>query len=116
MDGRAPTTRCDVQELEFILKSSSTVGYRPHVFSTTLSHLIATNCPQLILPLVPIREMLKEKVEEFFGCDFELCIEFTGLISGSKPTLHKSETTRIQQNQVLQTTRIHEICYVLLQG
>lgn len=69
-----------LQELEFIHKSSSTVGYRPNVFSTTLSHLIATNCPQLIVPLVPIREKLKEKVEEFFGCEYELCIEFTGLI------------------------------------
>jgi hypothetical protein len=25
-------------------------------------------------------ERLKEKVEEFFGCEYELCIEFTGLI------------------------------------
>lgn len=25
-------------------------------------------------------ERLKEKVEEFFGCEFELVIEFTGLI------------------------------------
>ncbi|OWM76692.1 hypothetical protein CDL15_Pgr009257 [Punica granatum] len=68
------------KELEFIHKSSSTVGYRPNVFSTTLSHLIATNCPQLIVPLVPLREKLKDKVEEFFGCEYELCIEFTGLV------------------------------------
>ncbi|PKI65291.1 hypothetical protein CRG98_014329 [Punica granatum] len=72
------------KELEFIHKSSSTVGYRPNVFSTTLSHLIATNCPQLIVPLVPLREKLKDKVEEFFGCEYELCIEFTGLVSWSK--------------------------------
>ncbi|KAK3003235.1 hypothetical protein RJ639_018950, partial [Escallonia herrerae] len=57
-------------ELEFIHKSSSTVGYRPNFFSTTLSHLIATNSPHLIMPFVPIRERLKEKVEEFFGCDW----------------------------------------------
>ena len=25
-------------------------------------------------------EKLKEKVEEFFGCEYELFIEFTGLI------------------------------------
>lgn len=25
-------------------------------------------------------ERLKEKVEEFFGCEYELCVEFTGLI------------------------------------
>lgn len=25
-------------------------------------------------------ERLKEKLEEFFGCEYELCIEFTGLI------------------------------------
>lgn len=33
------------------------------------------------MPFVPIRERLKEKVEEFFGCEYELCVEFTGLIS-----------------------------------
>ncbi|XP_020573304.1 uncharacterized protein LOC110019807 isoform X2 [Phalaenopsis equestris] len=30
------------------------------------------------------REKLKEKVEDFFGCEFELFIEFTGLISWCK--------------------------------
>ncbi|XP_021641297.2 uncharacterized protein LOC110636073 isoform X2 [Hevea brasiliensis] len=74
----------ECKELEFIHKSSSTVGYRPNVFSTTLSHLIATNCPHFIIPFVPIRERLKEKVEEFFGCEYELFVEFTGLISWSK--------------------------------
>ncbi|XP_010534179.1 PREDICTED: uncharacterized protein LOC104809799 [Tarenaya hassleriana] len=68
-------------ELEFIHKSCSTVGYRPNVFSTTLSHLIATNSAHLIVPFVSIRERLKEKVEEAFGCEFELFIEFTGLVS-----------------------------------
>ncbi|XP_057963052.1 uncharacterized protein LOC131154356 isoform X1 [Malania oleifera] len=72
------------KELEFIHKSCSTVGYRPNVFSTTLSHLIATNCAHLIMPLVPIREILKEKVEEYFGCDYELSVEFTGLISWTR--------------------------------
>ncbi|CAH1416749.1 unnamed protein product [Lactuca virosa] len=74
----------DLQELEFIHKSCSTIGYRENVFSTTLSHLIATNSPHLILPFLPIREKLKEKVEEFFGCEYELFIEFTGLISWCK--------------------------------
>ncbi|KAK1380675.1 Procollagen-proline 3-dioxygenase [Heracleum sosnowskyi] len=72
------------KELEFIHKSCSTTGYRPNVFSTTLSHLIATNSSHLIIPFVSIRERLKEKVEEFFGCEFELFIEFTGLISWTK--------------------------------
>ncbi|XP_030553165.1 uncharacterized protein LOC115757182 isoform X1 [Rhodamnia argentea] len=72
------------KELEFIHKSCSTVGYRPSVFSTTLSHLIATNSAHLIVPLVLIREKLKEKVEEFFACEYELCIEFTGLVSWTK--------------------------------
>ncbi|XP_073059334.1 uncharacterized protein [Primulina eburnea] len=72
------------KELEFIHKSCCTVGYRPNVFSTTLSHLIATNSPHLIMPFVPIREMLKEKAEEFFGCEYELFVEFTGLISWCK--------------------------------
>ncbi|KAK9277543.1 hypothetical protein L1049_007088 [Liquidambar formosana] len=73
-----------IQELEFIHKSCSTIGYRPNVFSTTLSHLIATNSAHLIFPFVPIRERLKEKAEEFFGCEYELFVEFTGLISWSR--------------------------------
>ncbi|KAK7319158.1 hypothetical protein RJT34_03876 [Clitoria ternatea] len=73
----------ECKELEFIHKSSSTVGYRPNVFSTTLSHLIATNSSHLIIPFIPIRERLKDKLEEFFKCEFELFIEFTGLISWS---------------------------------
>nr|XP_043626231.1 uncharacterized protein LOC122597730 isoform X2 [Erigeron canadensis] len=72
------------KELEFIHKSCSTIGYRQNVFSTTLSHLIATNSSHLILPFIPIREKLKEKVEEFFGCEYELFVEFTGLISWTK--------------------------------
>ncbi|XP_024027429.1 uncharacterized protein LOC21402233 isoform X2 [Morus notabilis] len=74
----------ECKELEFIHKSCSTVGYRPNVFSTTLSHLIATNSSHLVMPFVPIRERLKEKVEEFFGCEYELFVEFTGLISWSR--------------------------------
>ncbi|XP_059278658.1 uncharacterized protein LOC132032890 isoform X1 [Lycium ferocissimum] len=69
------------KELEFIHKSCGTVGYRPNVFSTTLSHLIATNCAHLIMPIIPIRERLREKAEEYFGCQYELFVEFTGLIS-----------------------------------
>lgn len=44
-----------LKELEFIHKCSSTVGYRPNVFSTTLSHLIATNSAHFIIPFIPIR-------------------------------------------------------------
>ncbi|XP_015062538.1 uncharacterized protein LOC107008130 isoform X2 [Solanum pennellii] len=69
------------KELEFIHKSCCTVGYRPNVFSTTLSHLIATNCAHFIMPIIPIRERLREKAEEYFGCQYELFVEFTGLIS-----------------------------------
>lgn len=72
------------KELEFIHKSCCTVGYRPNVFSTTLPHLIATNSAHLIMPLVPIRERLKEKVEDHFGCEYELFVEFTGLMSWCK--------------------------------
>ncbi|KAJ0669342.1 putative prolyl 3-hydroxylase [Helianthus annuus] len=43
------------KELEFIHKSCSTIGYRQSVFSTTLSHLIATNSPHLIMPFIPLR-------------------------------------------------------------
>ncbi|CAN8238767.1 unnamed protein product [Cochlearia groenlandica] len=74
-------SRTECKELEFIHKSCSTVGYRPNVFSTTLSHLIATDSPHLIIPFVSIRERVKEKMEETFGCEYDLFIEFTGLIS-----------------------------------
>ncbi|MED6111444.1 hypothetical protein PIB30_052346 [Stylosanthes scabra] len=74
----------ECEELQFIHKSSSTVGYRPNVFSTTLSHLIATNSCHFLIPFIPIRERLKDKVEEFFSCEYELFIEFTALISWSR--------------------------------
>ncbi|KAE8648112.1 prolyl 3-hydroxylase 1 [Cucumis sativus] len=77
-------SREECRELEFIHKSCSTVGYRPNVFSTTLLHLVATNSAHLIIPFVPIREKLKEKAEEFFGCHYELFVEFTGLISWTR--------------------------------
>lgn len=103
-------SREECRELEFIHKSCCTVGYRPNVLSTTLLHLVATNSAHLIIPFVPIRgkaapcsiyilsfslvismfnfdltpifatEKLKEKAEEFFGCHYELFVEFTGLI------------------------------------
>ncbi|XP_020963779.1 uncharacterized protein LOC107613843 [Arachis ipaensis] len=72
------------QELEFIHKSSSIVGYRPNIFSTTLSHLIATNSYHFLIPFIPIRERLKDKLEEFFNCQYELFVEFTALIRWSR--------------------------------
>ncbi|MED6193663.1 hypothetical protein PIB30_021638 [Stylosanthes scabra] len=74
----------ECKELQFIHKSSSTVGYRPNVFSTTLSHVIATSSCHFLIPFIPIRERLKDKVEEFFRCEYELFIEFTGLISWTR--------------------------------
>ncbi|XLS86122.1 hypothetical protein HN51_036288 [Arachis hypogaea] len=70
-----------VKELEFIHKSRSTVGYRQNVFSTTLSHLIATNSYHFLIPFIPIRERLKDKLEEFFNCQYKRFVEFTALIS-----------------------------------
>lgn len=62
------------------------MGYRPSVFSTTLPHLAATNCAHLIIPFLPLRDRLKDTVEDLFGCEFELFVEFTGLIrSGFLP-------------------------------
>ncbi|XP_022942570.1 uncharacterized protein LOC111447569 isoform X2 [Cucurbita moschata] len=74
----------ECRELEFIHKSCCTVGYRPYVFSTTLLHLVVSNSAHLIMPFVSIRERLKEKAEEFFGCEYELFVEFTGLISWTR--------------------------------
>ncbi|CAI5980986.1 unnamed protein product [Closterium sp. NIES-65] len=68
-------------ELAFIHASSSTVGYRPHVRSTTLAHLIATNCGPFMLPILPIRDRIRDKVEEAFGMQLGLLVEFTGIIS-----------------------------------
>ncbi|CAI5490738.1 unnamed protein product [Closterium sp. Naga37s-1] len=68
-------------ELAFIHASSSTVGYRPHVRSTTLAHLIATNGAPLMLPILPIRDRIRDKVEEAFGMQLGLLVEFTGIIS-----------------------------------
>jgi len=36
------------------------------------------------MPFIPIRERLKETIEDFFGCQYELSVEFTGLISWTK--------------------------------
>lgn len=77
-----PASTC--QELEFIHKSCGVAGYRPFVLSTTLLHLVATNCSALIVPFIPIREKVKELVEECYGCEYELFVEFTGLISWIK--------------------------------
>ncbi|BBG94619.1 2-oxoglutarate and Fe(II)-dependent oxygenase superfamily protein [Prunus dulcis] len=70
----------ECKELEFIHKSNCTVGYRPHVFSTTLSHLIATNSAHLIMPFVPIRG----EGRGILWVQYELFVEFTGLISWSR--------------------------------
>lgn len=61
----------ECKELEYIHKSNCTVGYRPNVFSTTLSHLIATNCAHLIMPFVPIRG--KSETDHYLGL-FQLLI------------------------------------------
>ncbi|TVU47785.1 hypothetical protein EJB05_07394, partial [Eragrostis curvula] len=72
------------KELEFVHRSCGTAGYRPSVVSTSLPHLAATGCGHLLLPFVPIRERLRDAVESFFSCQFDLFIEFTGLISWCK--------------------------------
>ena len=68
------------QELEFVHRSCAAAGYRPSVLSTSLPHLAATGCGHLLLPFVPVRERLRDAVESFFDCHFDLFIEFTGLI------------------------------------
>ncbi|XP_024312703.1 prolyl 3-hydroxylase 1 isoform X3 [Brachypodium distachyon] len=72
------------KELEFVHRSCGTAGYRPSVVSTSLPHLAATGCGHLLLPFVPIREQLRDAVESFFSCHFDLFVEFTGLISWCK--------------------------------
>ncbi|XP_062216259.1 uncharacterized protein LOC133916558 isoform X2 [Phragmites australis] len=72
------------KELEFVHRSCGAAGYRPSVLSTSLPHLAATGCGHLLLPFVPVRERLRDAVESFFSCHFDLFIEFTGLISWCK--------------------------------
>lgn len=72
------------KELEFVHWSCGTAGYRPSVVSTSLPHLAATGCGHLLLPFVPIRERLRDAVESFFSCHFDLFVEFTGLVSWCK--------------------------------
>ncbi|KAM0882365.1 hypothetical protein ACQ4PT_032333 [Festuca glaucescens] len=72
------------KELEFVHRSCGTAGYRPSVVSTSLPHLAATGCGHLLLPFVPIRERLRDAVESFFSCHFDLFVEFTGLVSWCK--------------------------------
>ena len=71
---------CVLQELEFVHRSCGAAGYRPSVVSTSLPHLAATGCGHLLLPFVPVRERLRDAVESFFDCLFDVFIEFTGLI------------------------------------
>lgn len=82
------------KELELIHKSNCTVGYRPNVFSTTLSHLIATDCAHLIMPFVPIRgssifilvlfffQKPPERKDFFFLYVFWLFVSFEFLVCG----------------------------------
>ncbi|KAL6867526.1 hypothetical protein ACP4OV_015550 [Aristida adscensionis] len=72
------------KELEFVHRSCSAAGYRPSVLSTSLPHLAATGCGHFLLPFVPVRDRLRDAVESFFSCHFDLFIEFTGLISWCK--------------------------------
>ncbi|XP_049936004.1 uncharacterized protein LOC116262437 isoform X2 [Nymphaea colorata] len=104
------TSSPSISELEFIHKSCGTIGYRDNVLSTTLPHLIATGCGHLIMPFVAIRERLKEKVEEFFGCEYELFIEFTGLISwttGSRIGWHSDDN-----RPYLKQRHFAAVCYL----
>ena len=61
-------------------RSCGAAGYRPSVVSTSLPHLAATGCGHLLLPFAPVRERLRDAVESFFDCLFDVFIEFTGLI------------------------------------
>nr|CAB3496538.1 unnamed protein product [Digitaria exilis] len=77
---RSFLSRETCKELEFVHRSCGAAGYRPSVLSTSLPHLAATGCGHLLLPFVPVRERLRDVVESFFDCHFDLFIEFTGLI------------------------------------
>lgn len=78
-DGIVDKAQCE--ELIFVQTSCSAVGYRPWVQSTTLHQLVATDMASLLVPFLPVRETIRDLVEESFGCECELSIEFTGLVS-----------------------------------
>ncbi|KAG6402647.1 hypothetical protein SASPL_134849 [Salvia splendens] len=67
------------KELEFIHKSCCTIGYTDPISSPPLSLILSP--PTLSTSSCP---SLKERVEEYFGCEYELFVEFTGLISWCK--------------------------------
>ncbi|KAF8089769.1 hypothetical protein N665_0497s0012 [Sinapis alba] len=63
----------------FLPKSAMTSS--SYTRAAVLTGRDAMSSPHLIISFVSIREWLKERVEETFGCEYELFIEFTGLIS-----------------------------------
>jgi hypothetical protein len=67
-------------ELTFVHRSLSAAGYSPHLWTSKLSD-IAYSEPALLLPLVAARDKVAAAAERALGHPYELCIEFTGLVS-----------------------------------
>jgi|APGre2960657404_1045060.scaffolds.fasta_scaffold12986_2 hypothetical protein len=65
--------------LRFILDCCATRGYRPQLHSATLGD-VAAGAPALLGPLLGARRRVWDAVEAAFGCELELCPQFTGLL------------------------------------
>lgn len=68
------------QELLFIHRSLAAVGYRPNVQSLTLYDLVLA-APHLLPAVVKARQLVWDRVEEFFGLPCEVWPETTSLIN-----------------------------------
>lgn len=67
-------------ELTFVHRTLGAAGYSPHLWTTKLSD-VAYAEPALLLPLVAARDKVAAAAEAALGHPYELCIEFTGLVS-----------------------------------
>jgi len=76
-------TPAECQELTFIHKALAAAGYSPHLWTTKLGD-VAYSAPPLLLPLVAARDKVTAAAEAALGHSFELCTEFTGLVSWTK--------------------------------
>ncbi|KAF6258955.1 hypothetical protein COO60DRAFT_1701108 [Scenedesmus sp. NREL 46B-D3] len=75
-------TQHEAQQLLFIQRGLAVSGYRPHVRSLTLFDLVLAE-PRLLPPLVRVRQLVLDAVEEHFDRPCQVFVEHTSLISWS---------------------------------
>ncbi|WIA10351.1 hypothetical protein OEZ85_010543 [Tetradesmus obliquus] len=73
-------TQQETQQLLFIHRALAVNGYRPHVRSLTLFDVVLAE-PRLLPPLVHVRQLVLDAVEEHFDKPCQVFVEHTSLIS-----------------------------------